>query len=135
MKMKHIEELFIAEYLKNGQNGTKAYLALRPNGNERSASVSANRLLKKPSVIEAIQKAVDKKFDESIASREYLIDEAHEIGKEARGKGVYGSALNAVELKAKLNRLFDKDEPEMQGYFKLMQYLEININKRLTGFT
>lgn len=54
MKLLHTEELFVIEYLKNGQNGTRAYLAIRADVTERSASVYANRPLKKPAVIEAI---------------------------------------------------------------------------------
>ena len=69
MKLKPIEELFVAEYIKNGQNGTQAYLAIRPDSKERSASVSAYRLLKKNAVVEAINSHIEKKFDESIASQ------------------------------------------------------------------
>jgi hypothetical protein len=126
MKLNYTEEMFVAEYLRNGQNGTRAYLSIRPRVTERSAAVSANRLLKSPAVIEAIKGAVAERFDESIASREHLIKEANEIGKEARGKGVYGAALNAVELKAKLNKLFDRDEPEMDRYYQVIQALTIN---------
>jgi len=128
-KLTHTDELFVIEYLKNGQNATKAYLAVRPDVNPRSASVSANRLLKKSSVIEAIKNEVDKRYDESIASREYLIEEAHEIGKEAREDKSYGSAIKAVELKGKLNKVFDSEEPEMQGYIKLMQSIAVNVDK------
>jgi hypothetical protein len=62
----------------------------RLNSSEKSAKVSACRLLKKPAVIDAIQKAIEKGYDESIASREYLIKEAHEIGKDAFRKDKHG---------------------------------------------
>ena len=114
MKLTHTEELFVAEYLKNRQNGTKAYLAIKPDSSPRAASVSATRLLKMSAVIEAIQNMINKKSDESIASREYLINDADEIGKEAREKGAYGSALTAVEIKWKLNRLFERIEKRVR---------------------
>ena len=44
MKLTTTDELFIAEYIKNGGNGTKAYLAIRPGVAPRSAAVCANIL-------------------------------------------------------------------------------------------
>lgn len=133
MKTTHTEELFVAEYLKNGQNGSRAYLSIKPNVSSRSARVSAHRLLKKPQVIELINNAVTKRYDESIASKEYLTEEAHSIGKDAFKKGKHGSALQAVELKGKLNKVFDKDAPEMDGYIKFIQAVMVNVNTTNDG--
>jgi len=128
-KLSHTEELFVIEYLRNGQNATQAYLTVRPNSSIKSAKVSACRLLKKSSVIEAIKNEVEKRYDESIASREYLINEAHEIGKEARQDKSYGSAIKAIELKGKLNKVFDSEEPEMKGYINLIQSITVNVDE------
>lgn len=133
MKLTHTEELFVAEYLKNGQNGSRAYLSIRPNVSSRSARVSAHRLLKKPQVIELINNAVTKRYDESIASKEYLTEEAHIIGKDAFKKGKHGSALQAVELKGKLNKVFDNDKPEMEGYVKFIQSVTLDVNTSNKG--
>jgi phage terminase small subunit len=72
--MKTIEERFVAEYIKKGHNGTKAYLAIRPNVSPESAAVSAHRLLQKTSVINALQDITDKSKEEAIASKKYLTD-------------------------------------------------------------
>jgi hypothetical protein len=121
-----MKELFVAEYIKNGENGTKAYFTVRPHVSSNSAAVCANRLLKKPAIQYAIQKVVDKRFDESIASREHLITEANEIGKEAWQKGAHGSALKAVDLKAKLNKLYDKDhQDENSTLINIWQQIKI----------
>jgi len=134
-KLTHTDELFVIECLKNGQNGTKAYLTVRPKVSARSASVSANRLLKKSSVIESIKNEVDKRYDESVASREYLTEEAHIIGKDAFKKGKHGPAIKAVELKGKLNKVFDSEEPEMQGYIKLIQSITVNVDDEAIDIT
>ena len=59
MKPRYFEKVFAAEYLKHGENGTQAYLAIRPYVKARSASVQACRLLKKIPVLEAIQEEID----------------------------------------------------------------------------
>jgi len=128
-KLTHTEELFVIEYLRNGQNATQAYLTVRPNSSIKSAKVSACRLLKKSSVIGSIKNEVEKRYDESIASREYLTEEAHIIGRDAFKKGKHGPAIKAVELKGKLNKIFDADEPELKGWHALMQQIVINVNK------
>lgn len=125
--MKLTEEQFVIEYIKNGGNGTQAYLAVKPNSNGKSAKVSACRLLKKPAVIDAIQKATEKGYDEGITSREYLIKEAHEIGQDAFKKDKHGAAIKAVDTKAKLNHLYKEEVDESAGYNALLQAININI--------
>ena len=44
MKLLHTEELFVIEYLKNGQNGTKTCFTIRADVTERSAYVCADCL-------------------------------------------------------------------------------------------
>ncbi|MHA2219030.1 MAG: terminase small subunit [Candidatus Hodarchaeales archaeon] len=125
--MKHTEEMFVIEYIRNGGNGKKAYLAVKPNSSEKSAKVSACRLLKKPVVIDAIQRTSEKRYDESIASREYLINEAHEIGQDAFKKDKHGAAIKSVDIKAKLNHIYDETIDESATYSTLLQSININI--------
>lgn len=127
MKLTNTESLFVAEYLGNGGNGTRAYLAIKPTITPRAASVAANRLLKRMPVKEAIESWLSTKTDGGVASREHLITEADEIGKEARQVMAFGAALNAVHLKAKLNRLYEKEAPDTNGYEKLIQALQVNV--------
>jgi phage terminase small subunit len=123
--MQTTEERFVAEYIKNGNNGTKAYLAIKPTVSPNSAAVSAHRLLQKTSVMNALEDITDKSKEEAIASKQYLINEAHEIGKEARSKGVYGSALKAVEVKGKLNRVYEEgDHIAEQNFINFYNYVQ-----------
>lgn len=113
MKLSYTEELFLTEYLKCGGNGTKAYLAVRPNASPRSAAVCANRLLKKPAVIEALQVEVDK----NIASRSQLIQEAHDVKERAKKDGKLQVELNSIDLKGKLAGIYkEPTEDEMEKY-------------------
>ena len=42
----NFQRAFVREYVKNGMNGTRAYLALRPNVTDNSAGVLAHRQLR-----------------------------------------------------------------------------------------
>ena len=59
------EHSFICYYLSEEcyRNGTRAYLKLHPTAKYQSAKASASRLLKKPSVIQAMQHKLDKMKD------------------------------------------------------------------------
>ena len=59
------EHSFICYYLSEEcyGNGTRAYLKLHPTAKYQSAKASASRLLKKPSVIQAMQHKLDKMKD------------------------------------------------------------------------
>ncbi len=122
------EQAFINEYLKNGFNGVRAYLAIHPDTKYESARVKASKLLTKVTVREAIQREIEKASTGIIASRENLIREAYDIGKQAQEKGDLGTALKSTELKAKLNRLFDRDQPDIKGYEVLMQQFVVNVS-------
>jgi hypothetical protein len=85
-------------------------------------------MLKRHAVKRALQGVKSEKLEEAIASKEYLIKEAHEIGNDAYKKEKHGAALKTVEVKGKLNKVYD-EEPEMKGYIQLIQELNlININ-------
>ncbi|MHC4183789.1 MAG: terminase small subunit [Planctomycetota bacterium] len=104
-KINHTEEMFVTEYIKNGRDGTLAYMMVRPRAEEGAAAVISNRLLKKPVVQAALQEVINKKLDEATSRREYLTNQAHEIGKDAYKKEKNGAALREVEVKAKLNKV------------------------------
>ena len=134
MKLSPLEESFVTEYISNGFNGTQAYLAIRPDVKEESAAPSATRFLKKVTVQNAIDAHHKERKEDSIASKDYLTKEAHEIGKEARKDKNYGSALSAVKLKGELNQVF-KQDTEQGKYTETMNKIflqinqEVNINK------
>lgn len=127
MSLSPVHKAFVAEYIKNGYNATQAYLAVRPGVTYTTAATTGAQYLGNPHIKEAIDRQVDKRINKSVASRDHLIQEAHDILGEARADKHYQTALNAVEVKAKLNRLYDKAEPDTDGYIKLVQMLQVNV--------
>jgi hypothetical protein len=119
---------FIPAFIASGLNGTRAYLKIKPHVSHTTAQVESSKLLSDPMVKDMLAKRFNKQADKSIASRTYLTTEAHEIGIQARDNGQLGTALSAVELKGKLNRIFTDDVPETEGYKTLMQTLIVNVN-------
>lgn len=53
-----LEKAFPAAYVENGLNGTQAYLSVKPEVKEITASSEASKLLRKPSIREAISEAM-----------------------------------------------------------------------------
>lgn len=132
MKILPIHKAIVDNYIANGGNGKQAYLSVRPNAKPNTAAVKACEILKREEVKHYLHQQQNKVSTDSIASREYLIKQAHEIGQEAREAKAYVPALNSVELKAKLNGVLDKDSDSTADYTKIMQTLiiqgDININ-------
>ncbi len=128
-KLKPVEKAVIKEYMGNGFNGKLAYLTVKPGVTAKTAGVCASRLLLQPHVKAEIQRIQDSDFADSVASREFLIKEAHDIGVEARSKDKLNTALSAVEAKGRLNRIYDKDNAPMDGYTNLIQTLvQVNVS-------
>lgn len=112
-------------YIANGGNGKAAYMTVRPTASPSTASVNSCVILKRDEVqayLEERQSTITKK---SIADKDFLIQEAHDIGLEAREAGKLNTALTAVDTKAKLNRVYDKEGDSQADYSKLIQTLVI----------
>lgn len=122
-KLKPIEKAVIKEYMSNGFNGKLAYLTVRPDVTAKTAGTNASKLLLQPHVKAEMIRIQDSGFADAVASREYLIKEAHNIGQEARKQDKLNTALSAVEAKGRLNRIYDKDNAPMDGYTNLIQTL------------
>ena len=128
-KLKPVEKAVIKEYMGNGFNGKLAYHTVRPDVTAQTAGVKASQLLLQPHVQAEIARIQDSDFADSVASREYLIKEAHNIGIEARADKKLNTALSAVEAKGRLNRIYDKDNAPMDGYTNLIQTLvQVNVS-------
>ena len=82
----------------------------------------------------AIDAHLKERKEDSIADKDYLTKEAHDIGKEVSKDKSYGAALNAVKLKGELNQVF-KEDTEANKYTNTMKNIflqinqEVNINK------
>lgn len=102
LKLNLKEEIFCKKYIEEGFNGTKAYLAVKPNIKRNSASVRAVELLKKDSVKARIVKLLN-------ASE---LEEVKVIAKAIKGKTpkniswkeIHSFIRTSLELKGKLNK-------------------------------
>jgi phage terminase small subunit len=117
---------FAQEYFRNGHNGARAYLAIHPTVTYDSASTLASKILKKIQVLEYIDSLVDSSELTSIASKRALTLDAHEIYLANRDERPQ-VALNALQVKARLHRLYDRDPSEPGGYVGLMQQLNVQV--------
>lgn len=77
-KDKTFRKLFAREYVKNGFNGKRAYLTLRPHVTEKTASVNSSALAKTEEVQREIQRITDK------VSVEYVLEGIERIAREAK---------------------------------------------------
>lgn len=55
------DELFCLEFLKNGENAKRAYMAVHPKAKERTAEVEGSKLLRKPEIAAFIEKERDER--------------------------------------------------------------------------
>jgi phage terminase small subunit len=65
-------EAFITEYLRNGRNGTAAYLSVYKSSSPSAAYVSSHHLLRRPKVAARIKAEVDRLVNREEMSREEL---------------------------------------------------------------
>lgn len=128
-KLKPFDKQLINEYIGNGFNGKLAYLTIRPGVSAKTAEVNSSKLINLPHIQAEIARIQDSDFADAVASREYLIKEAHAIGLEAKADKKLNTALSAVEAKGRLNKVYDKDNVPMEGYTNLIQTLvQVNVN-------
>jgi len=129
---------FIAEYLRNGCNGTQAYMKIYNNKNSNSSQVSSGELLKKPHIIEEIKRqqgplnriairigindqyAFEKVKKLMEATKQILNKDGDTIGE----VDDFSAIAKGVELWAKLLGKFEKEtlvleEAESKDYSKM----------------
>lgn len=68
------ESKFLCEYIKNGQNGLKAYQKARPGTKDSTAKSNAVRLLKRPEIQKALKQKKEQLSTSHGASKQELID-------------------------------------------------------------
>lgn len=129
-RLKPFESVFVSEYLKTG-NATKAYAEAHLGCKLTTARVNGCKMLKRANIQKALQRENNKAFASASSSRENLLKEAEEISTEARKAGAFSAAVKGIEVRAKLNRLFDAETPDSQGYVNLLQQLII-VNQPLS---
>ena len=132
INIKPYQQAFIIAYVANGYNAAQAYISIKPHVAMSTARTEGPALLANPHVRAAldeyITQATLKKGAKNVASREYLTQQAHDIGEEARQSGLYTPALQSVDIKAKLHRLYDRDAPDTEAYTQIMQqFIQVNV--------
>jgi phage terminase small subunit len=113
------EKAFKNRYLKDF-NATQSYLDVKPHVQYQTAKSEANKLLTRPHLQEAISKELDKGRVKTLHTKEYLTLEAHEIKNLAQSEKKYQTALNAVDLKAKINGIYREQETDLTSYTAIM---------------
>lgn len=104
LKMKN----FVEEYMKNGFNGTKAYQKVYQQDLAK-AGPSASRLLNRPE-IKAYIKNLKDIDEENITTKRKILQETLAILQDAKNESRFNDALRAIDIVAKLEGYYIKDE-------------------------
>ena len=102
---------FIENYLTNGRNGTKAYMAVYPDANAESANVNSTKLLTNANIrlyLEQEENKITEKFQITRESMANLLLDCIEDCKEASDRKNLIAAVNT------LNKMFGINAPEKQ---------------------
>lgn len=137
--MKPWIEVFVTEYLQNGQNGAAAYHEARPEINPKSAKVGACKLLKRVEVQRAIQERLAETrqiatAEEIVVTRSIATRNAQRIMEKAEKSDRLDTALKANDQISRLHGLYDMSEPDTTKYVTLIQNIfGVNVADRLDG--
>jgi hypothetical protein len=127
-RLSHADRVFAREYLRNGGNGTRAYLVAHPNASIATATTNASAKLRDTHVRQIIDSALERGDILAIASREQCVSDAQRLMEKAENKEQFSVAVQALDKKAKLNRLYDREQADTTGHAKLLQALQVNVN-------
>ena len=94
------EQIFCNEYIKNGNNGTKAVISA--GYAEGSASVQQTRLLKKDRIKRELERQQNFQLKANSISRNEIVQAQYELYLLARANEEYKTASNILESLTKL---------------------------------
>ena len=94
------EQIFCNEYIKNGNNGTKAVISA--GYAEGSASVQQTRLLKKDRIKRELERQQNFQLKANSISRNEIVQAQYELYLLARANEEYKTASNLLESLTKL---------------------------------
>lgn len=97
------ERIFVDEWLidKNGARAARA-AGYAP----RSATAEAHKMLQKPHIRKAVQKALDAQQKRTLMTADAVLHKIERITEKAEGDREYGAALRGLELIGKHFKLF-----------------------------
>ena len=104
MALNNNQITFCQEYIKNGNNGTKAYMKVYPDSSEESAMVGASRLLRNAKVqeyLQSLQKKVEKKSIMSAEERMEFLTKV--VTGNVEDKLYMGDKLKALDILNKMS--------------------------------
>lgn len=120
------QTVFEAEYLKNGNNGTQAYLIAKPNVTLKTAKVESSKYLTRPDVIESLKRTTDKQVDKLRFSKGQILDNIDDIRIKSLDKDQLSVSLKANKELAELSNLYDRGADDKGNYMLLIKSLVIN---------
>jgi len=92
------QQSFVAAYVSNGFNGTKAAYVCSDVNNDNSAAVTAHRMLSNINVREAVQELCGQVVEASKVDAQYLLDDLSEIN-EIDTSLIYDDDSNILPMK------------------------------------
>jgi len=76
ISLTHAESIFVAEYLRNGGNGTQAALSVWGYMSPNNAGSTASNLLQRPDIVDALMGAKVRVLQEAVIDRAWLLKRA-----------------------------------------------------------
>ena len=113
--MNNATKIFCQEYVKNGNNGTQAYMKAHPKCTEETARRNASKLLTKTDVQQYIEKLQNKTEKKAIMSIEERMNWLTGI---INSKECVSNRLKALEILNKMDGVYTQ-KLELQGNVRL----------------
>ena len=121
-KVSPFAKRLVEEYIKGGmRSAEKAYLILRPNVSREGARNSGCRILRDPFVKAYLTELVKPDEKAQASAVEKYIARTEAVFKDAREEKKHLAALKCIEIGAKLEGAFGKEESDMQQYLKFRE--------------
>jgi hypothetical protein len=121
------ESAFAREYVNNGFKGNKAYQHLKPHVQANTAIVNASQMLARANVKEEVQRLIEERDVQSVANKDKLLQEMHQVRQKAYKNNKLQTSLNASVEKAKLAGHYREQEGDLTQYQTLINNLVVNI--------
>ena len=106
--MNNQQKVFCREYIKNGNNGTRAYMIAYPDSSEESARRQASRLLTNVDIQKYIEQLQSKTEDKAIMSIQERMQWLTNLINSKREKSV-SNKLKALEILNKMDGVYTQN--------------------------
>ena len=124
-------EAFCQEYMKNGFNGTRAYMSVYPDTGEAAARSSASDLLTKPNITERIAELRAEMTDKYGISIQEVVNSIKETRALAKAQSDFKNSLKSDDMLLKITGGYAVEKKEIitpqlptQINFQLLEQLD-----------